>query len=158
MAGAHAEQAQGAWGGLADEQIQLFVELTYLALEGHDAAGHGVQRHPGRLLRIARAGGVRTEAGTHRGLASKRPGTRADLAPERLGSRDEQLAELVQRRGAPLHGAAARHAEHTDRLHDAAGLLGDGVDVAGEDLARRRLGIDRVALAAASAGCAGAAG
>jgi hypothetical protein len=64
------------------------------------------------------------------------------------------LAELVGGLGAGLDGAGAGHAQHPDRLHDAAAGLGGGGGLAGQHRAGGGLGVGGVGLVTAAAALA----
>ncbi|HEX6024292.1 MAG TPA: hypothetical protein VFZ00_20050 [Solirubrobacter sp.] len=64
---------------------------------------------------------------------------------------DDQLGQLVERRGARFDRALTRDAQLADRFNDAVGAFGDHDGVSGLRLAGGHLGIDRVALAAPAA-------
>lgn len=81
------------------------------------------------------------------------PGCLADseLPAQLLRRRDHELVKLMERCTVRLDSAFAIDAKLPYRLDDAGGQLRDGRRLTGERHPRRRLGVDRVALAAPAA-------
>ena len=150
MAGRDAEELGGAWRGCANERFELAVEVGDLVVECADAAGDRSQRELGGLAGRGELVERWPEAAAERGFAAQRLATFEQVA-EFLRGGDDQPAELEDRCGAGLDRALARVAQQPDRFDDPIAVLGDRGRLPGEQQPGGELGVDRVALAAATA-------
>jgi hypothetical protein len=95
---------------------------------------------------IAEIGGRGPEARAEAGFAAQCLALSETVA-KRLGSGDDEIAELERGRRPGLHRALARDAQQADRFNDAAGLFRDRRGLARQQLPSGHFGIDRIALA-----------
>jgi hypothetical protein len=122
------------------------VQGADLGIEGGPAPGDGMQRCLGRTGGGERITGPVAAGDGHLGSGAEP----AELAADGVGGGVTDAVELVGRRGAGLECTCSSHSKLAERLDGTVAGLGCGGGVAGEDRSCRRLGIDRVGLAASA--------
>src|SRR6266545_3610256 len=146
VAGADAEERNGAWSGLGNQRLEVPIERSDLCIQDDNALAEGAQGKLGSLNRLVHPSLVRAQSSTHAGLAAERFAGEA-LAQFSWGCGNE-VADLSQGRRAGLDGTSSDQAKLADRLDDAGGVLRDRSGFARQNLACCGLSINRIGLAA----------
>src|SRR6266545_3214992 len=79
VAGADAEERNGAWSGLGNQRLEVPIERSDLCIQDDNALAEGAQGKLGSLNRLVHPSLVRAQSSTHAGRAAER----ALMAPAR---------------------------------------------------------------------------
>ncbi|ATZ21991.1 hypothetical protein SLAV_39085 [Streptomyces lavendulae subsp. lavendulae] len=142
-------QGDEAGSGSSHEGSEVRVGLFDLLLQDLVAPGEAAK------CRLGRAGRVREITGgpgAGEGVDQQAGGQSPKLVPQGGGSGDHQRADLVDGLRPCLDGALADHTQSADRFHDPVPALGCSARATGQDGGGRRVGVDRIGLAAGPPG------
>src|SRR6266545_2663681 len=71
VAGADAEERNGAWSGLGNQRLEVPIERSDLCIQDDNALAEGAQGKLGSLNRLVHPSLVRAQSSTHAGLAAE---------------------------------------------------------------------------------------